>query len=310
MKNAKAEQATACASGSQQQPATVLGSRHNANLFAGGSCDFTPQTHDSQVIPGLPPLPELPFPPTHSTSVQYSSAVVGREGGLHSTTVEEVAGKSASISQPCERPPACRKTPTPTMVATQAKSKNDSTLFNPAGLSTSDRVSEYLATAGIKAGGGSWVLGARTSECQPMPLPSSCGISGLYTARGASYSQGMGTPSAAITHPAMRSAVHRATCGNSSEMTKTRSVKPITVSPGPPVVVVSGCWTRCCFTLMPLHTLFFFLILQTGNSSVDKSIQSVRDQMTKVRFPSEAVFSNMTNLCLPIVQLDCVETGQ
>ena len=259
MKHAKAEEATACSSVSQQQPATVLGSRHDANLSAGGSCDFAPQTHDSQVIPGLPPLPELPFPPIHSTSVQYSSAVVGREGGLHSATVEEVAGKSASVSQPCERPPACRKTPTPMIVATQAKSKKDSAVFNPAGLSTSDRVSEYLATADIKAGGGSWVLGARTSECQPMPLPSSRGISGFYTAHGASYSQETGTPSAAITHPAMNSAVHRATCGNSSEMTKTRSAKPIAVSPGPPVVVVSGCWTRCCFTLRPLHTLFFFL---------------------------------------------------
>jgi len=164
VKHAKAEEATACSSVSQQQPATVLGSRHDANLSAGGSCDFAPKTHDSQVIPGLPPLPELPFPPTHSTSVQYSSAVVGREGGLHSATVEEVAGKSASISQPCERPPACRKTPTPMIVVTQAKSKKDSALFNPAGLSTSDqslRVSCYCRHQGRRR-----ILGSRSQNFQ------------------------------------------------------------------------------------------------------------------------------------------------
>ena len=230
MKHANAEQATARSPVSQQQPANVLGSGHDANMSGGRSCDFGPQSHDNQMFPGLPPLPELPFPPTHSTPVQYSSAIAGSEDVLHS---EVVPGKCTSASQPCERLSANVKTPAPLMAETQAEPKKDSVLFNPAGLSWSERISEYLATAETKAGG------KRTSQCQPTPVPSSSGITGLYAAHVAPHSRVTGSPCTATAHPVMGSAVHKATCGSSAETTGTR-----TWSPAPPLVVVSGCWNQ------------------------------------------------------------------
>ena len=123
------------------------------------------QSRDTVVVPGLPPLPLLPTPPTHTTptppthttpTTHYPSALPGNEGGLYSTSGEQVTGKSVALSQPCEKPLGSQKTVKPSlpMVTTHSKPKIDAVLFNPTGLSKSERISEYLATADTKTASG------------------------------------------------------------------------------------------------------------------------------------------------------------
>ena len=105
------------------------------------------QSHDTVVIPGLPPLPLLPTPPTHTTpTTHYPSSLAGSEGGLYSTSGEQATGKSAALSQPCEKPLGSQKTVKPSLPVTHSKPTIDAVLFNPTGLSKSERISEYLAT--------------------------------------------------------------------------------------------------------------------------------------------------------------------
>ena len=105
------------------------------------------QPHDTVVIPGLPPLPLLPTPPTHTTpTTHYPSSLAGSEGGLYSTSGEQATGKSAALSQPCEKPLGSQKTVKPSLPVTHSKPTIDAVLFNPTGLSKSERISEYLAT--------------------------------------------------------------------------------------------------------------------------------------------------------------------
>ena len=115
------------------------------------------QSRDTVVVPGLPPLPLLPTPPTHTTpTTHYPSTLPGNEGGLYSTSREQATGKSATLSQPCEKPLGSQKTVKPSlpMVTTHSKPKIDAVLFNPTGLSKSERISEYLATADTKTASG------------------------------------------------------------------------------------------------------------------------------------------------------------
>ena len=105
------------------------------------------QSHDTVVIPGLPPLPLLPTPPTHTTpTTHYPSSLARSEGGLYSTSGEQATGKSAALSQPCEKPLGSQKTAKPSLPVTHSKPTIDAVLFNPTGLSKSERISEYLAT--------------------------------------------------------------------------------------------------------------------------------------------------------------------
>ena len=109
------------------------------------------KSHDVLVIPGLPPLPQLPSPPTHSTPTHYPSSLGGSGGGLYSTSFEQEPGKSVSLSQPCEKSLGSQRTVKPLpVVTTPSEPKMDAVLFNPAGLSKSERMSEYLATADTK----------------------------------------------------------------------------------------------------------------------------------------------------------------
>ena len=110
------------------------------------------ESHNVLVIPGLPPLPQLPSPPTHSTPTHYPSSLGGSGGGLYSTSSEQEPGKSASLSQPCGKPLGSQRTVKPSLpvVTTLREPKMDAVLFNPAGLSKSERMSEYLATADTK----------------------------------------------------------------------------------------------------------------------------------------------------------------
>ena len=111
------------------------------------------ESHNVLVIPGLPPLPQLPSPPTYSTpTTHYPSSLGGSEGGLCSASCEQEPSKSASLSQPCEKPLGSQRTVKPplSVVTTRREPKMDPVLFNPAGLSKSERMSEYLATADTK----------------------------------------------------------------------------------------------------------------------------------------------------------------
>ena len=132
-------------------PATSVGHTHTP---VSGSHE---QSHDTMVIPGLPPLPLLPTPPTHCSPTHYPSALAGSEGGLYSTNGGQATGKSAaSLSQPCEKPLSSQKIVKPSLpvITTHRKPKIDAVLFNPTGLSKSERVSEYLATADTKTASG------------------------------------------------------------------------------------------------------------------------------------------------------------
>ena len=111
------------------------------------------ESHNVLVIPGLPPLPQLPSPPTYSTpTTHYPSSLGGSEGGLCSASCEQEPSKSASLSQPCEKPLGSQRTVKPplSVVTTRREPKMDAVLFNPAGLSKSERMSKYLATADTK----------------------------------------------------------------------------------------------------------------------------------------------------------------
>ena len=212
------------------------------------------ESHNVLVIPGLPPLPQLPSPPTHSTPTHYPSSLGGSGGGLYSTSCEQEPGKSSSLSQPCEKSFGSQRRAKPSLsvVTTHSEPKMDAVLFNPAGLSKSERMSEYLATADTKtasliegSAGTHGLVGGRAAHLRVTPHSQVTGptprTTGPISTVASTLPRQTGSTSRQ-TGPAVDSSLHRVTSNSNgaAEMAKT-----LHCSSTPLIAVVSDCLLVC-----------------------------------------------------------------